>query len=286
MIKFITNALVTLGLSRSKAAAVEMTPEAFTEHFAARIRDAAVDVGVEIVGRFELRLAREAKEAQRVYLDNTYQLFLTSDPSERPALLDRYVASYLEAFDESPLDQAQVVPVVKGKDWLKEVRAMFESEGKQYDGIYEALNDDLVVFYVQDTPSNIRYITSADFDELGIERQRLRRLAVGNLRQILPGIDVHRGDLVSMVAAGGSYEASLVLFEDFWERERQKLKGEPVIAIPCRDLLLFADSGNQNGVARLRELAAKAASENAYAVSDQLFIWKTGALQRFESGAD
>lgn len=79
-----------------------------------------------------------------------------------------------------------------------------------------------------------------------------------------------------MITADGNYEASLLLFADLWERERGKLCGDPVAAVPARDLLLFADSSNADAIAQLKQLASKMRAEATYALTDRLFVLREG----------
>jgi uncharacterized protein YtpQ (UPF0354 family) len=83
------------------------------------------------------------------------------------------------------------------------------------------------------------------------------------------------------VIADGNYEASLLLFSDLWAREREKLRGEPVAAVPARDLLLFADSADADAVAQLRQLAAKMRAEATYSLTDRLFVLREDRWEPF-----
>jgi uncharacterized protein YtpQ (UPF0354 family) len=144
--------------------------------------------------------------------------------------------------------------------------------GRPQEKIHEDINDELVVVYAIDTPSNIAYINADELESLGVERDQLRALAVRNLRGLLPKIEVQRGEKLSMVIADGNYEASLLLFSDLWARESERMRGEPVAAVPARDLLIFADSADAEAVAYLRQLAAKMRAEASYGLTDRLFV--------------
>jgi uncharacterized protein YtpQ (UPF0354 family) len=188
------------------------------------------------------------------------------------------VRSFAEAAAGLERSRDAIIPIVKDRSWLEEIRQSMQRMGSDsvQDNVYEDINDDLVVVYAIDTPSNIAYLSPDELENLGVQREELRALAVRNLRGLLPGIEVHRGDLVNMVTADGNYEASLLLFADLWERERGKLRGEPVAAVPARDLLLFADSANPAAVAQLKQLAAKMRAEATYALTDRLFVLREG----------
>ncbi len=50
--------------------------------------------------------------------------------------------------------------------------------------VIEELNEDLVIVYAEDTPQNIRYFGPRDLQEAGVQKDKLRALAVENLRRI------------------------------------------------------------------------------------------------------
>ncbi len=260
-----------------------MTPAEFTEEVARRVRAAAPEADVRIAGELEFGINATADGGNRAFLDNAYQMYLGASERDRDDLIDRFVRSFAEATKGLERSRDAIIPIVKDRGWLEEIRESMRRMGndKVQDNLYEDLNDDLVVVYAIDTPSNIAYLDPDELEGLGVQHDELRALAVRNLRGLLPGIEVHRGELVNMVTADGNYEASLLLFADLWERERDRLRGEPVAAVPARDLLLFVDSANADAIAQLRQLAAKMRAEASYALSDRLFVLREGQWQPF-----
>ncbi|MES2670056.1 MAG: DUF1444 family protein [Pseudomonadota bacterium] len=260
-----------------------MTPAEFSEEVARRVRIAAPEVDVQVAGELELGINATADSGNRAFLDNAYQMYLGASERERDDLIDRFVRSFAEATKGLERSRDAIIPIVKDRGWLQEIRESMRRMGneKVQDNLYEDLNDDLVVVYAIDTPSNIAYLNPDELEGLGVQREELRALAVRNLRGLLPGIEVHRGELVNMVTADGNYEASLLLFADLWERERDRLRGEAVAAVPARDLLLFADSANPDAIAQLRQLAAKMRAEASYALTERLFVLREGQWQPF-----
>jgi uncharacterized protein YtpQ (UPF0354 family) len=260
-----------------------MDPARFTEEVARRVRAVAPQLDVQIVGELELAIDMTEDGGNRAFLNNAYQMYQSEmhqgeSARNRSDLIDRFVRSFAEAAAGLERSRDAIIPIVKDRGWLEEIhqsmRQMHGTEGQ--DKVYEDLNDDLVVVYAIDTPSNIAYLNPEELERLEVQSEELRALAVRNLRGLLPGIEVHRGDLVNMVTADGNYEASLLLFADLWERERGKLRGEPVAAVPARDLLLFADSANADAIAQLKQLAAKMRAEATYALTDRLFVLREG----------
>jgi uncharacterized protein YtpQ (UPF0354 family) len=254
-----------------------MHPAAFTEEVARRVRASVPEIDVKVVGELELAIDMTEDGGNRAFLHNAYQMYQGESPKHRDDLIDRFVRSFAEAAKGLERSPEAIIPVVKDRAWLAEIEASMRQMGKEGQAkVYEDLNDALVVVYAIDTPSNIAYLSPEELERLGVERDALRALAVRNLRGLLPGIEVQRGEKLNMVTADGNYEASLLLFSDLWAREREKLRGEPVAAVPARDLLLFADSADAEAVAQLRQLAAKMRAEAAYSLTDRLFVLREG----------
>ena len=261
-----------------RAADPLMSPADFTEEVARRVRLAAPQVDVQVVNALELGINMSEDGGNRAFLDNAYQMYQGESARNRSDLIDRFVRSFAEAAAGLERSRDAIIPIIKDRGWLEEIRQSMQRMGSEtvQENVYEDINDALVVVYAIDTPSNIAYLNPDELEALGVQRDELRALAVRNLRGLLPGIEVHRGDLVNMITADGNYEASLLLFADLWERERDKLRGEPVAAVPARDLLLFADSANPDAVAQLKQLAAKMRAEATYALTDRLFVLRDG----------
>lgn len=265
-----------------KPAEPPMDPAAFTEDVARRVREAVSGMNVRVVGELELAIEIGEDGTNRAFLGNAYQMYLGESPKRRDDLIDRFVRSFAEAAKGLERSPEAIIPVVKDRGWLAEIEASVrQMGGDPQDKIYEDINEDLVVVYAIDTPSNIAYLNPDELEKLGVAREQLRALAVRNLRGLLPGIEVQRGDKLNMVVADGNYEASLLLFSDLWAREREKLRGEPVAAVPARDLLLFADSADADAVAQLRQLAAKMRAEATYSLTDRLFVLREDRWEPF-----
>jgi uncharacterized protein YtpQ (UPF0354 family) len=250
-----------------------LNPADFTEDVARRLRAAVPDAVVQVADELELAIDATENGGNRAFLNNAYQMYLGESPKHRDDVIDRFVRSFAEAAQGLERSRDAIIPVVKDRAWIAEIAESMRQMGQtSQDKIYEDINDELVVVYAIDTPSNIAYVSADELASLGVERDQLRALAVRNLRGLLPKIEVQRGDKLSMVIADGNYEASLLLFSDLWARESERMRGEPVAAVPARDLLIFADSADAEAVAYLRQLAAKMRAEAPYGLTDRLFV--------------
>jgi len=263
------------------AGAQQVTKAEFTQHFADALRQAEPGVTVDIAGDLELH-AKAGPEGRQIFLDNAYRNYLL-DPSSEKKVIEQYVASFKAIDAPAPvLDRAQIMPVIKTKDWVDSALAAAKAQGgKPAELVMEDFSGGLVVVYAQDTPSNMAFLTPGDLGKLGLKPADLRQIAVANLAALPDKIGVKRGPLVSIVVAGGTYEASLLLLTDFWKAQAAKVDGEIVAAIPARDLLLFTGSKNTVGVAKLAALATEMLAKSSYGLTNQLYIFRKGRFQPY-----
>jgi uncharacterized protein YtpQ (UPF0354 family) len=266
------------------AALAALSKEAFTQEFATVLRAAVPGHKVEIVEPLHLRITHPDGTDSTAYLDNAYKEY-EADPDARQELIERRVAAWVEsiASDGVPLDPKNIVPIIKDRGWVEDAKAMSKSRGfdPEESQVTEDYNDELVIVYAEDTPRNVRYFTRKDLDKAGVERNKLRALAIANLRRVLPKIEAHQGPVYSMYTADGNYEASLLLFDDLWDGDI-KVDGDIVVAIPTRDVLLITGSKNEEGIARLREIVDQITAEGTYTISSSLFVYRKGVFRRFD----
>lgn len=243
--------------------------EAFTAELAERLRAALPGAEVQVSAPLSLAVAG-LHGIQQVFLDNVYRHAASAgDDAGREAVVAEWIASAstANASDDATLDD--VVPVLKSPEWFEALPPLADGLPRPHRS--ETLNAHLAIVYAVDTPHNVAYVGESWFVERNIDAAGLRRRAVDNLRGKLPGLEVQRGGGLNMVVAGGHYEASILLFDEFWAREVARLRGDPVVAIPARDVLVFADSEDPKAIADLRQHAVDIHADAAYALSPVLF---------------
>lgn len=265
------------------AASDVLSPEQFTAEFRAALVTALPDATITVAEPLHLTIKAPGAEVARAFLDNAYDEY-SGNPAAKADVIARYVASFAESTKESgPLNPRQIVPVIKDRAWSKEMKRAAKARGvdSTAEQVIEELNEDLVIVYAEDTPQNIRYFGPKDLQEAGVQKDKLRALAIDNLRRILPPPEAVNGPLISMMTAGGDYVPSLLLLDEIWNGDKLGVEGEIVLAIPTRDVLIFTGSNNKEGVKKLRELAKKAAADGPYSLTDRLFVYRGGKFERF-----
>lgn len=260
-----------------------LTPAEFRGEVERAIASGHAEFTLEARSELQVRVLDTAgKEKMTLFLDNAYKEYLQS-PEHLQEVVARCVDSLLEASDLAAVDRAQIVPVIKDNAWIAESIAAVKERGGKGPAVYvtEPYNAQLAILYAEDRPKQIRYLTPANLEELGLTPAELRPLAVQNLRRLLPEIELHRSPTVTMITAGGSYEASLLLLDEVWSGKIVSVEGDPVVAIPTRDLLLLTGTKTPGGVARLREIATKSVAESSYRLTDTLFVRREGGFVEF-----
>ena len=278
----LTSLLCALGIA-SFATQAEDSPKRFTTEFVAALSKALPNHSVVVTEPLRLKIQAADGKESFAFLDNAYNEYL-SDPSEKTAIIDRFLGSVVEtATKREELNPQRIVPVIKDRAWIEEMKLAGINNGLEGapEQVVDDFNGDLVIVYAEDTPTNTNYFSPNNLKDTGVDRKELRKLAIANLRQILPPVETHSGELLSMLTAGGDYVASLLLIDEIWSDGKLAVDGEIVVAVPSREVILFTGSHNKAGVKKLQEVASKAVAENAYSLTDQLFVYRDGKFVRF-----
>jgi uncharacterized protein YtpQ (UPF0354 family) len=279
--------LITLYLvAPAEAAKGTLSPVAFTDLYVAALREQAPDVETRITGALKLSVEWRDSGQHQIFLDNAYTQYET-EPADLEKILSTYITASLESIQSADdgFDPARLVPVIKDGGYLDEIRSSLNSGdggGEDLSLVHERYNDDLIILYAEDTPSNIRYFTEDAVEDLGLAESELRARAIENLRGLLPAIEMRGEDGTYMLTADGNYEASLLLFDDIWVSGQIEVRGELVVAVPARDMLLVTGSEDPGGLELIRSLVAEVMTSSAYRLTDRLFVYRDGRFVRLE----
>ena len=262
-----------------------LSPRQFAAAYVEALAKAQPEAKATIAGELEVDIRFADGGTYKTYLDNAYGKY-QQRPDELRSIIDTVVASLGETRSKaSTMDRRRIVPVVKDRAWLASVGAALKSvDGQAQDkfrNVVDDLNDELIIVYAEDTPKNINYFSTADLERAGVARSELRALALGNLRRMIQNPEVRRGQHVGMIKIGGTYEASLLLLDEVWA-SLATAKGERVVAIPTRDVLLYTDSADAEGISILREAIAELAGDSPYRLSRKLFVRRNGRFVTYD----
>jgi uncharacterized protein YtpQ (UPF0354 family) len=268
-------------IGRSKTT---LAPAAFTVEYAAKLREALPQAKVEIAGDLKLRITGHSREGGvTAFLQNCYTEYRSS-PKDKEATISKYIKSFSEtSFNTDKIDTTRITPVIKSKAWVSETQVSLRSHGAKMtpENVYENLNDELLIVYVEDNPKSVRYLTPKDILAVGLKKEQLKGLAVKNFRLIVPPVEVHEYDGFYVLRAGGHYDASLLLLDEIWATKKMVINGDYVVAVPSRDMLLVTGSNNPSGVANVTSLAKETFAESPFRITPDLFTYKEGRLIKY-----
>jgi uncharacterized protein YtpQ (UPF0354 family) len=259
-----------------------LSKQAFTEKVAQELAAKFPDDRFSVTGELTITRIDAKGDQSQVSLDNLYRDYRAA-PTEFAAVVGDFAAAIGEkctADCGGKVDRTRITPLIKDRAWIEDNRRNLKSKQPELDFVFEDLNDELVIVYVRDAERRVRFLMSNE--DLGVERGALRQLAVENLRRLRPKIEMHGdADKLAMFDVGGTYEASLLLFDSIWTDGQVKVKGDIVVAVPTRDALLVTGSKNRKGLTVMRELAAKFSAEGSNPISDKLFVYRNGQFKKF-----
>lgn len=238
---------------------------------------------IRVIEALHLEISQPGGAPVQIFLTNAYDQFKT-DPDALEALIQGHVSAALETLGSltACLDVSRIVPVVKDRGWLEDMsRAAATVDVANHEYVYHALNASLVVVYAEDSPNSIRYLNRTALAAAGLATDDYGPRALRNLQRLLPAIEVENAGDLLMLTAGGSYEASLLLFDWLWDGNGLEVRGDVVAAIPARDLLLITGSKDVQGLRQLREIAASAFDDSPYHLTRELFVRRDGQWLEF-----
>jgi len=259
-----------------------LSRQAFTEKVAQELATTFPDAKFSVAGELAITRIEADGNNTEVSLENLYRDYSTA-PGDLAELLRSFAAAIGEKCSAGcggKVDRTRIAPVIKDRSWIEGNQRNLKKRQPHLDFVFEDLNDELVIVYVQDAEHRVRFLMSNE--DLGVERSALRKLAVENLGRIRPKIEMHSlGNNLAMFDVGGTYEASLLLLDSIWTDGQVKVNGDIVVAVPTRDALLVTGSKNRKGLSVLREVAAKLAAERSNPISDKLFVYRDGQFKKF-----
>ena len=215
--------------------------------------------------------------------DNAYREYLM-EPDSIDLVLMKFTQTANDLYKENKgINARNIIPVIKSADFIDEVKKLVgKTDSTKSSPIFEKYNDELLIVYAEDSEKNISYFTQDNFNKLHISRDSIEALALDNLDRMLTRTERIGDEGRYMVTAGGSYEASLLLLNSFWSRKNFPVKGDIVVAIPNRDMLLITGSKDKANIDWMRARAQVAYDSGSYQISPNLFRWTGQKFLKFQ----
>ena len=253
-----------------------LTEEMFTEEFARALAKQLPDGGFEVTAPLEILVGDEESGQGTISLHNLYRS-ASEDPVERALQIKTFVGAILsEPTDSfSAGDRARILPVVRDDAFVAQATL-----NRDDPTVNTPLVADLSVLYVLDFPDRVQFLLESNLADLELDEESVRDLAVDNLAAKSDEYRVQTMEGIYFLELDGMYETSALLLDEFWSAIETEIGAPPVVAVPTRDILVFAPSNDPIGVELVNRLAVQIEAESGYPISRTLLIrrndrWET-----------
>jgi uncharacterized protein YtpQ (UPF0354 family) len=280
-VKRIVSVLVVIAGFLGPAFAQTLSPRAFTEEIANAIRTAVPSAKVWIERELEVEITYRNGQNVLAELAASYDAY-RKEPERLKGIIDLHIERLKTdeyAKGQVRLDHSKIVPVIKNRKWLEDAERRIKAAGVKQTQLVDDFVDDLVVAYAEDTDKIFRYIARHEYKG---RWENLRSLALENLKRVTPKIQIHGLTKdVAGVSVGDDYTSSLLLVNGLWSSpERFKVKGDVVVAIPSRELILV--TGTENGkISEFRRYVANVYAKGQFPLSQTLLVYRDNRFTRF-----
>lgn len=254
-----------------------MTPEEFTRAFVAKMEELHPNAQVRAEGALKLSITWNSSVV-RIHLDNVYKLHV-SEPENADTIISHYINSLAGSFDKSlgPTIE-QLVPVIQTDEFLNSDTGELVSDQNSVPS--RLLAGELHVVYAFDTPFAVKYVERERLGEI-LDEPEFETIAKDNLRRIMVQPTIEAYPTFATVSAGDSYGASLLLIDEFWSADEFRFRGDIVVFVVARDLLLVTGSEENEGVEAAMKIAHNMIGQVAYAISASPIVRRDGKWQSF-----
>jgi uncharacterized protein YtpQ (UPF0354 family) len=215
------------------------------------------------------RLRVQGEHTNVANLNNLYGEYLRAGPAERARLVRNYVRSWFAPLKGLPEDfedlHPDLLPSVRPRAYIELNLLRMRLQGIDHPAWpYRPLGRHLAVSLVYDLPESLVQLQQRHLDDWKVTFADALDRAVANLR----GISGHRfeeaGPGVWRSPWQDNLDASRLVLPELLSGH--DVEGEVVAMVPNRDTLLFTGSQDEEGLARLAELATQA-YEHARSIS-------------------
>jgi len=263
----------------------------FTREFGAALSQRVPGASFKVVGKLHLHAGNIGGQALDIFLDNAYRAYASGERSFNQLLDDRVASLKAGARLFAPAETKALMPIIKSRDYMATAKRQVAAAGHEKTAspfVYAALNDELYVVYVVDTPQSMRFLSGEEMKKLGLDRRHLNAVARKNLNDYLEHahasfgtLDTHgRGRIVRFVA-DDVYESSALLTGAIWDAKRLGLQGQGVAFVPARNILLLVGSEDAAALKLARQVATELYSGEAYSISPHGYTYRGGRIVRF-----
>jgi uncharacterized protein YtpQ (UPF0354 family) len=257
-----------------------LSAEEFTRRYAAKFEEVFPGSKATVKAPLEvgIQLSAEAHaEYLTSFLDNAFTQYLAE-----PARIEEFMDQYIRIAGKVPQMPAakleELVPVVRHRSFAGE-----DKKAKREDDLFSGrqVAGDLFVFYAFDEADSVRYANSAGIEKLGLTEAQRDAVARANLRRIMKEPLINTYPEMVVLSSSDPYLTSVLLIDTFWSPDRFRFRGDLVVFVVARDLILVTGSEERRGLETVRRVAGNAFEELPYTISLEPIVRRNGKWQPF-----
>lgn len=196
-----------------------------------------------------------------IYLNNAYDEYRERSGSVRQHGLDQFISASatLPGEGAAPLSSAagkrQLLPQVRTLAYREAVAASAAKMGGKASDFGTPLAEHLFVCIVRDSPNQMAYLSTKQLDKAHTSRAKAMTIALRNLRARSAGTWKRPQDGVQLWQSPwrDNYDAARLLLPDLIRK--LAVKGDPIVMVPHRDVLLVTGSEDATGLREMAKLA-------------------------------
>ena len=243
--------------------------------FADRLRRELVRTGEKRTIRYDkARFCLDVGKDQTIYLRNVFSEYCAAPPAQREEFLRRVTLLQTPAEMATKFEEAlpHLIPRVRERYFFSSLLLTFEEEArtKLPDFAFKPLTDHFAVELAYDLPESSLQVMNHSIEEwkttledaLRLARPNLQAMTTVSLKTLRPGLYISPWT--------DTYAPSRVLLPEYLTGHA--VKGEPVVALANRDLLLMTGSRDPEGLEEMARRVHQAQSQPRFMTGHALVL--------------
>jgi hypothetical protein len=232
-----------------------MAPGAMPEELADVVTEAIAELdrvsAVNATTPMSIVATVEGGEHQ-VFLYNLLPQLQNAEAEQRADIVEKFLGVLSQGAQRGAL--RDLVPILKSNAWLEEVRSMATQQSPAH--MVQANQiaalpfvADMHIVFAFDAPTSMSFATEGVLKELEVSANaELLAKAKEVLRERLPPIQVRPGKSSRLITCGGTFESSLILFDDIVDGMKFLVEGDMVVLAAARDVLMLTGTTMEGGM--------------------------------------
>ncbi|MEH7106360.1 MULTISPECIES: DUF1444 domain-containing protein [Bacillaceae] len=170
--------------------------------------------------------------------------------------------------------EKRIFPVIRSTSFPKEAE-----EGIPF--LIEEHTAETNIYYAYDMGKTYRLIDSRIMEKEGWEAQRIKEIALFNVRSLSTSVkkDQVAGNSFYFLNTNDGYDASRILNKGFLSEMEKQINGTMVLAVPHQDVLIVADIQNEKGYDILAQMAMSFFASGRVPITALSFLYENGELE-------